>query len=261
MRWSENVKSRFTRRSLLPALLSVLAVVIAGRASEGGKLKAPLQVPLYMNGNAVGKATMPAGSPVVVLRTVDGKSEVETASGTNWIDANEVEITGETPAFVAQKAQEAQAEAARISASFSRPAPEISDRPTGKENIPSTWPAAEKRVLDLVNKERTSRGIPPLVWDEDLARAARYHAAHMVANRYFEHDSKTKTGPIKCITRIQMFTEKGRGENIALGQRSPEQAMDSWMRSPGHRANILRKEAKTIGVGIWGTMWVQDFGA
>ena len=248
------------RNRLLLTGLALLAATTASLASEGGKLKSPLEVTLHLNGNAVGKATMPAGSPVVVLRTVNGKSEVETASGTNWIDANQVEITGETPAFVAQKAQEAQAEAARVAASFNKPAPEISDRPTGKENIPSTWPAAEKRVLDLANQERTSRGIPPLAWDEDLARAARYHAAHMVANRYFEHDSKTKGGVIKCITRIQMFMEKGQGENIALGQRSPEQAMDCWMRSPGHRANILRKETKTLGVGIWGTMWVQDFG-
>jgi len=253
------MKSTGKHLAWIRTILCVFAALCSA-APEGGRLTAPIQIPLIRDGKAVGTATVPAGSPVLVLQTVDGKSQVTASIGTGWTEAQAVEITGQIPAFVAQQAEEARMESAKISTTFNKPAPQVPDRPTGKENIPSTWPAAERRVLELVNQERARRGITPLTWDEDLARAARFHAAHMVANRYFTHDSKTKSGPIKCFTRIQLFTPKGRGENIALGQRSPEHVMDCWMRSPGHRENILRKEAKTLGVGIWATMWVQDFG-
>ena len=54
------------------------------------------------------------------------------------------------------------------------------------------------------------------------------------------------------------------GENIAAGQRTPEEVMNSWMNSSGHRANILNKNFDTIGIGFYeggsyGTYWTQLF--
>ena len=134
---------------------------------------------------------------------------------------------------------------------------------TGKENIPAENEAFEKKVMEIVNAERKKVGKPAMTWDANLARAARYHAADMATEGYFEHDSfDVEKGVEKkvCSTfeRIGKFG-KGYAENIAAGSSSPEGAMEQWMNSPGHKRNIL-SDNTTIGVGYYGGHWVQVFG-
>lgn len=80
---------------------------------------------------------------------------------------------------------------------------------------------------------------------------------------YFDHvtpEGKTPTNQM----RNAGYPLTGRwftGQNIAAGQTSPEQVMNDWMQSPGHRANILKKEFRDLGVGFYQNTWVQDFGA
>ncbi len=140
--------------------------------------------------------------------------------------------------------------------------------PTGKENIPSSNEDFEQEVLTLVNAERKKRKLPALGWNGNLARAARYHAADMASKGYFDHDSMARRvdsprSPLRkiatCQERLQLFDPTGAGENIAKGQPTPATVMKSWMSSSGHRANILRKESKTIGVGFVASHWVQNF--
>jgi uncharacterized protein YkwD len=141
--------------------------------------------------------------------------------------------------------------------------------PNGTENVPSTNPAFEREVFSLVNRERKKRNLPALDWNENLARAARYHAADMALNGYFSHDSlSVSVGSSKpthrriasCQERLKLFDPKGSGENIACGQPDPKGVMECWMNSKGHRENILRKRYKAIGVGYFGGHWVQNFG-
>jgi uncharacterized protein YkwD len=141
--------------------------------------------------------------------------------------------------------------------------------PTGTENIPSDNDAYEQEVLTLVNAERQKRKLPALAWNENLARAARYHAADMAFNVYFAHDSmaRSKTSPRSkprkigtANERVKIFYPNYFGENIAVGQPDPATVMKCWMNSPGHRANILRREARTLGIGYIANHWVQNFG-
>ena len=151
-------------------------------------------------------------------------------------------------------------------ANFPAGKPTAPGMPTGKENFPSMLPAGEREVLRLTNRERAKKGIRPLVWGEDLARAARYHAADMAYDHYFNHASfDRREGRLIRLgiefARIRRFDGKGSAENIALTPTdSAEEVVKRWMESPSHRANILNPANLRVGIGFCGGYWVQDFG-
>ncbi len=137
--------------------------------------------------------------------------------------------------------------------------------PTGQENVPSDNPDFERKVFQLVNQERTQRGLPEYKWNENLARAARYHALDMATDDYFSHDTMDRVdGNLKFVCKVcwrtYYFDKSSAGENIAAGQTTPEQVVADWMASPGHRANILATIFHTLGVGYVKGHWVQNFG-
>jgi uncharacterized protein YkwD len=134
-------------------------------------------------------------------------------------------------------------------------------------------PAFEQRVVELVNQERNARGLPPLKRVEALDQAARYHGMDMAVDNYFKHDSYDLVGG-QLVKACDWFTRVGGfysgwswlGENIAAGYSTPEEVMNGWMNSDGHRANILSASPREIGVGYYGGgyyghYWVQDFGS
>jgi uncharacterized protein YkwD len=128
--------------------------------------------------------------------------------------------------------------------------------------------AYEQQVVELVNLERTSRGLPPLKHVASLDQAARYHATDMQQDNYFDHDTYDRVNGVLSLTcsmatRISGYYPNWNwiGENIALGYSSPQNVMAGWMGSPGHQQNILQPEFWEIGVGYYtGGYWVQDFG-
>ncbi|NLG71237.1 MAG: hypothetical protein GX495_04210 [Chloroflexi bacterium] len=131
--------------------------------------------------------------------------------------------------------------------------------------------AFDQELIDLVNAERQKQGLPPLKYSPQLAEAARYHAADMQQDGYFEHETLDRVNNqtvyvCKFSDRLSYYYNwEYAGENIAMGYTSPEAVMKGWMESPGHRANILSDKAREIGVGYWksgrsAAYWVQDFG-
>lgn len=120
--------------------------------------------------------------------------------------------------------------------------------------------AFAEAVLELCNRERRQRGLCRLVLAEDLMTVARQRAQEIT--RCFEHTRPNGSG-WDTLLRNKKNTW---GENIAEGQESPEKVMDSWMKSPGHRANILNGEFRELGVGYlyqpeeeYLHYWVQNF--
>jgi len=115
------------------------------------------------------------------------------------------------------------------------------DQNTSGENT-----AYARKVLDLVNVERAKYNLAPLSWDVTLAAAAQARAVETTT--YFSH---TRPNGSNCFTILDEMgiSYWGCGENIAMGQTSPEQVMNSWMNSEGHRANILKAEFTKLGVG------------
>jgi uncharacterized protein YkwD len=125
----------------------------------------------------------------------------------------------------------------------------------------SSAPTATEVVVDLVNAERASR-CGPLAVDDRLTTAAQRHSDDMAANDYFSHTSLDGSTLVDRV-RAAGFTGDTLGENIAAGQRTPQDVMAAWMSSAGHRANILNCDYTVIGVGLNedGWYWTQDFGA
>jgi uncharacterized protein YkwD len=143
----------------------------------------------------------------------------------------------------------------------SAPAPQSAPPPPQAQTAPSDTVA---QVVALVNKERAAAGCGPLTEDPQLEKAAQNHSDDMAARDFFDHTNPDGADPGQRITAAG-YRWSTYGENIAKGQQTPESVMDSWMNSPGHRANILNCSFKDIGVGVHrgagGPWWTQDFGA
>jgi uncharacterized protein YkwD len=101
--------------------------------------------------------------------------------------------------------------------------------------------AIEKNIVTFTNYERARYGLPALAVDGGLMESARSHCAWMTLSRQLVHTNQ----PV--------------AENIATGQPDSEDAVRSWMNSPGHRANILHSGYRRIGVAAYRTEYGQIF--
>lgn len=129
-------------------------------------------------------------------------------------------------------------------------------------------------ILALVNQERTSRSLAPLVLCQRLTVAAQRHSDDMVARQFFDHTNPSGQDPFERMVAIG-YNYTWAGENIAVGQPTAADVMNAWMNSTGHRANILSTHYTHLGVGtavgdykasngqIYHNMkyWTQTFGA
>jgi uncharacterized YkwD family protein/spore coat assembly protein SafA len=106
----------------------------------------------------------------------------------------------------------------------------------------------ESQVVKLVNAQRAKQGLQPLTENWQLSRVARYKSADMAAKNYFSHTSPTYGSPFRMMESFGIKYSSA-GENIAYGQKTPEQVMTAWMNSPGHRSNIMSPSYSQIGVG------------
>lgn len=118
----------------------------------------------------------------------------------------------------------------------------------------------EKEVVRLVNEIRAKNGLAPLTYDWELSRVARYKSQDMKDNRYFSHQSPVYGSPFQMIKNFGI-SYRTAGENIAKGYATPQEVVDGWMNSSGHRANILNASFTRIGVGYVadGRYWTQMF--
>jgi len=118
----------------------------------------------------------------------------------------------------------------------------------------------ESEVVRLVNIERTKKGLKPLAEDWQLSRVARYKSQDMKDRKYFSHNSPTYGSPFDMMKKFGI-SYRTAGENIAMGQRTPQAVVTAWMNSSGHRANILNASFTKIGVGYVasGHYWTQMF--
>ncbi|WP_127591011.1 CAP domain-containing protein [Paenibacillus lautus] len=113
-------------------------------------------------------------------------------------------------------------------------------------------------VVKLVNKERANAGLKPLTVHAKLTTVALDKAKDMSNNNYFSHTSPTHGSPFDMM-KAYGISYGYAGENIAKGQRTPQEVMNSWMNSQGHRENILSPNFTMIGVGYYNGYWVQEF--
>jgi uncharacterized protein YkwD len=116
--------------------------------------------------------------------------------------------------------------------------------------------ALANAALCLVNQERTSRGLRPLKSNRHLSQAASRHVRDMVARGYFSHDSMNGASFVDRIRKagyVRARALPSLGEDLAWGSGTlgtPREIVESWMESPGHRANILNRRFRQAGMGV-----------
>ncbi|QUG43922.1 hypothetical protein KD050_20350 [Psychrobacillus sp. INOP01] len=117
-----------------------------------------------------------------------------------------------------------------------------------------------QQVVDLTNKERAKAGLKALQIDTKLTQSAQAKSQDMKNKNYFSHTSPTYGSPFDQMKSFGV-TYKSAAENIAMGQRTPAEVVDAWMKSPGHKANIMNASYTHIGVGLSdsGYYWTQQF--
>ena len=119
---------------------------------------------------------------------------------------------------------------------------------------PTAANVAQVRVttLCLINAQRSRAGLQPLTENLLLQRAAELHSLDMAARDFFEHKNPDGVQPDARIVR-QGYPPILVGENLAWGETvksSPAVIVSMWMKSPGHRANILEPDYREIGIGM-----------
>ncbi len=106
--------------------------------------------------------------------------------------------------------------------------------------------------------------VPPLVWNDWLARAAYFHADDQYQNHYFSHQSKNgnklKDRLLQAGYNLTAYRTYTIGENIAFGQKSIKEVTNDWFKSEHHCDNLMSAKFKEVGVSRVGYYWVQDFG-
>ncbi|MCP3030929.1 CAP domain-containing protein [Halobacillus sp. A1] len=117
-----------------------------------------------------------------------------------------------------------------------------------------------EQVVQLTNEAREEQGLEPLKFSKEVTKVAQEKSEDMSENNYFSHTSPEHGSP------SQMLQDNGvdfraAAENIASGQRSPEEVVEGWLNSEGHRKNIMNENMTEIGVGFEedGNYWTQMF--
>ncbi|WHY78812.1 CAP domain-containing protein [Neobacillus sp. WH10] len=144
------------------------------------------------------------------------------------------------------------------------PQPKPAPKPAAPtQNIaPTTGTVSQyvQQVINLTNAQRSKNGLPALKADTQLNGIAQKKSVDMQQKNYFSHTSPTYGSPFDMMRDFGV-TYKSAGENIAQGQRTPQEVVNSWMNSEGHRKNILSSNFTHIGVGFeeTGKHWTQMF--
>jgi uncharacterized protein YkwD len=149
-------------------------------------------------------------------------------------------------------------------------------RPVIIPDLPA-WQDAGQQILALAN---AARAVPrrcggqafaaaaPLRWNPLLGQAALAHSEDMAARHYFDHQQPDGSFPADRATRAG-YAWRVVGENIASGQRTPQEAVAAWLDSPGHCANLMNPKFSEMGAA-WAinpandnrtAYWTQMFGA
>ena len=141
--------------------------------------------------------------------------------------------------------------------------PGISSSNSGNsQSTISTMSNDEKEVLELINKQRELNGLSALKVNNEVQRVAKIKAQDMVDNNYFSHNSPTYGTPFQMLQSFKV-SYKTAGENIA-GNSTNSGAVNAWMNSSGHKANILNSSFNYTGIAVvnspkYGKVYVQMF--
>lgn len=111
----------------------------------------------------------------------------------------------------------------------------------------------EKQAFALLNQQRAEKGLPPLVWNDDIARVARMHSENMAKYKFFSHTGLDGSMVNDRADKCGVSKWRAIGENIAYNRgydKPADFAVERWMQSVPHRENILNDRWQESAVGV-----------
>ncbi len=134
---------------------------------------------------------------------------------------------------------------------------------------PCIDPTAEdqliRQMVEAINTERAKHQLPAVKPDATLMQIADFYACRLVEGGFFSHVDPYDGSTVSTRAADFGYAYRKVGENLAAEQKTVEQAMADWIRSPSHRANILDPAFTHVGIAVkgggeLGPYWVQEFG-
>ena len=119
----------------------------------------------------------------------------------------------------------------------------------GRQTPRRTDVVTDVALVDAMNRQRAAHGLEPLRLNTRLSLAANDRVEHMFEQRYFDHVAPDGTQPFIWISR-RGYDYRMAGENLAVGYTTADRVVSGWIRSPGHRANLLGRGFEEIGVAV-----------
>ena len=228
---------------------------------SGVKYKLPLtpscpNVPSKPESTPNNPSTTPQQKPESTPSTTPQQKPESTPSTPSTTPQQKPESTPSTPSTTPQQKPES-------TPSTPSTTPQQKPESTPEQKPSTDFSSYQQQVLDLVNAERTKRGISALTLDSNLSSVATKKSQDMVNKNYFDHTSPTYGSPFDMMKQFGI-SYRTAGENIAKGQKTPQEVVTAWMNSEGHRKNILNPNFTNLGVGIakdskGTTYWTQMF--
>ncbi|KAK9759867.1 hypothetical protein K7432_016660 [Basidiobolus ranarum] len=117
-----------------------------------------------------------------------------------------------------------------------------------------------ERLICLINRERVSRGLNPLILNGDLGEDAQHHSQSQADRRQMTHNRSDRPD-MGDVARSRGYNYRTRAENVAAGDQTEEQVVYKWMHSEVHRRNILTPSFTHAGTGFdpRGNYWTMEF--
>lgn len=198
--------------------------------------------------------SLPAGTQIV---TSQPQMQIVTSQPQTQIIQMQTQVVTSKPTTQATTQATTQVTTEATTQTTTQQATTNSSNNNSSSSDSSTARQFEEEVVRLVNEERAKEGLAPLEIDETAMSLARAKSQDMVDRDYFSHEDPSDGSYMYKQLSTYFYTA---GENIAWGQRTPEAVVEAWMKSEGHRANILSENFEYIGVGFVDYKWTQMFG-
>jgi uncharacterized protein YkwD len=232
---------------IIPAVVLVIVAIISIVLILENKNQEEIKNPV----------TTTAKEKTTLAVSTEGESSTELTDSTTTITTEKVSTTTLVTNIPVTKAQTVVQIPATQAPVTQAPAtqPPVTQAPPPP---PTTQPPVNYKmaILELVNKERANAGVAPLSYYYEGQTVGDIRASEICTS--FSH---TRPNGTECFTAAEEagVSYMTAGENLAYGYSTPEEVMNGWMNSPGHRSNILDPEFTHIVVGRNGSYWVQFF--
>lgn len=182
--------------------------------------------------------------------------------GTNPTSTPAPQQPTQTPAGTAPTSSPSNPTAPTAIPAIPTPTTKPANTPTPTQPGPKDTKSIEQALFTLTNQKRAENGVAPLSWSEEIAVVARAHSKDMNDRNYFDHNTPDGVTPFQRLT-LGGVSYMTAGENIAAAG-TAEMIIEAWMKSPGHKANILNPSFGRIGIGVaensrYGLLATQNF--